>query len=118
VTLSLAVHPEAAAELDDAIAWYDKGGQGRGQQFRATVNEVLDRCLLWPESAPVYPLDQDDVVVRTAGVARSPYRIVYFIELEKLTIVALAHGRRRPGYWRDRVPITSSPVAPPPESDP
>ena len=118
MTFSLAVHPEAAAELDDAIAWYDQGGQGRGQEARATVDQVLDRCLVWPESAPVYPLDQDDVVVRTAGVARSPYRIVYFVEHETLNVVAMAHGRRRPGYWRDRLPITPSPVAPPPESNP
>jgi hypothetical protein len=32
-----------------------------------------------------------------------PYRIVYFVKDEVLTIVAVAHAKRRPGYWRERI---------------
>ena len=42
-------------------------------------------------------------VVRSKGVNDFPYRVVYFVEGDLLTIVAVAHAKRRPGYWRDRV---------------
>jgi hypothetical protein len=33
---------------------------------------------------------------------RFPYLIVFREGMEGIEIVAVAHGRRRPGYWRDR----------------
>jgi hypothetical protein len=32
----------------------------------------------------------------------SPYGILYRVEEERVVDVAVAHLRRRPGYWRDR----------------
>jgi hypothetical protein len=32
-----------------------------------------------------------------------PYLIVYRQAEEGIEIVALVHGRRRPGYWRERI---------------
>ena len=103
MTLTVRAHPEAAEELDAAIAWYDQGGQGRGEKFEAAYDDVIDRCLTWPESGASYPLDDQDVVVRTAKVARSSYRIVYFVDGKTFWVVAVAHQRRRPGYWKDRL---------------
>jgi plasmid stabilization system protein ParE len=34
---------------------------------------------------------------------RFPYSVIYRIEPAKIVIVAVAHGRRRPGYWKDRL---------------
>lgn len=45
--LVVQVHPEAAEELDAAIAWYDQGGQNRGVAFEAAVDDVIERCLEW-----------------------------------------------------------------------
>ena len=39
------------------------------------------------------------------AVTGFPYRIVYFVEDDLLTVVAVAHSKRRPGYWRDRVSL-------------
>jgi len=33
---------------------------------------------------------------------RFPYSIVYRVETEKVFVLAVAHLRRRPLYWRDR----------------
>jgi hypothetical protein len=35
-------------------------------------------------------------------VKRFPYHIVYRTDREPILIVAVAHGRRRPRYWRNR----------------
>ena len=39
------------------------------------------------------------------AVTGFPYRILYFVEEDLLTVVAVAHSKRRPGYWRDRVSL-------------
>ena len=44
--------------------------------------------------------DAVDVQVNGTG----PFAIVY-VELDtEVLVLAVAHGRRRPGYWRERVP--------------
>jgi hypothetical protein len=35
---------------------------------------------------------------------RYPFSIIYRIEVERVLIVAVAHERRRPGYWKTRLP--------------
>lgn len=107
MTLTARAHPEAVAELDAAIAWYDQGGQGRGYSFEAAYDETLDRCLLWPGSGVPYLLDGRDEEVRTVKVAKSSYRIVYFVHGETLWVVAVARESRKPGYWKDRFPDLS-----------
>lgn len=45
MSLSLRVHPEAAEELDAAIAWHDQGGFGRGEAFEAAYAGLsIDAC--------------------------------------------------------------------------
>jgi hypothetical protein len=34
---------------------------------------------------------------------RFPYAVVYRDQPERIEIVAVANGARRPGYWRDRL---------------
>jgi plasmid stabilization system protein ParE len=42
--------------------------------------------------------------VRQATVTRFPYSILYAIEPdEKIRVLAIAHQKRRPGYWLDRI---------------
>lgn len=32
-----------------------------------------------------------------------PYQVLYTIEADYILIVAIAHGKRQPGYWRHRL---------------
>lgn len=41
--------------------------------------------------------------VRRRSVAGFPYFVVYVVK-PSLVIVAVAHMRRKPGYWRGRIP--------------
>ncbi len=50
-------------------------------------------------------LDRDPVV-RSKGVSGFRYRVVSFVDDDILRIVAVAHAKRRPGYWRERVTST------------
>lgn len=35
---------------------------------------------------------------------RFPFSVAYRVELQRMLIVAVAHARRRPGYWKPRLP--------------
>ena len=34
---------------------------------------------------------------------RYPFSLVYIVRGDVIEVVAVAHGRRRPGYWRSRL---------------
>jgi hypothetical protein len=40
---------------------------------------------------------------RKALLDRFPYLVIFRETAGGVEIIAVAHGRRRPGYWRDRV---------------
>jgi hypothetical protein len=33
---------------------------------------------------------------------RYPYQVVYRIEGDKIVVIATAHAKRKPRYWKDR----------------
>jgi mRNA-degrading endonuclease RelE of RelBE toxin-antitoxin system len=33
-----------------------------------------------------------------------PYRLIYGVDGEEVVVYAVAHVRRKPGYWRKRIP--------------
>jgi hypothetical protein len=41
--------PEAAAELEDAVVWYDTQRPGLGLEFVQAVDVALERIARWPE---------------------------------------------------------------------
>jgi hypothetical protein len=44
-----------------------------------------------------------DADLRRLVLIRFPYVLIYSFTPDMLRIVAVAHARRRPGYWRARV---------------
>lgn len=103
MTLASGFHPQARAEFLSAIDWYDNRAEGIGSRFETAVLSAIDTVLMWPDSGPVLPGWLGSPAVRTTGVTGFPYRVVYYVEGNDLTVVAVAHERRRPGYWRNRL---------------
>lgn len=94
--------PAARDELAAAHGWYEQASPGLGDDFVAELWEVIDRIVQWPAHAPVLTVPGTDLEIRRASLGRFPYGIIYVIVDDLVWIVAIAHGRRRPGYWRDR----------------
>jgi toxin ParE1/3/4 len=92
-----AFHPDADAELEEASLFYESRLAGLGKSFAAEVERTISLVREFPEAGlPVGPTQ------RRVVVARFPYSIVYKEAADKIMIVAIAHQRRRPGYWRRR----------------
>lgn len=94
---------EARRELLEAGAWYQRHRRGLRDVFLAAVEEALERVgRIGPHIARV-PGVAPALPVRRVLVHRFPYAIV-FIELPtRIRVLAIAHQRRRPGYWRGRL---------------
>ncbi|MCG8584196.1 MAG: type II toxin-antitoxin system RelE/ParE family toxin [Pirellulales bacterium] len=96
---NLELHPEADAEIDAAFDWYAE------QSFEAAFGflEELDHAVAQVMSAP----DRWAVYLhgtRRFIMKRYPFVLVYrTLADDRVQIVAVAHGRRNPGYWHDRV---------------
>lgn len=41
--------------------------------------------------------------IRRCRLRRSPYSVVYTVEIGEILILAIAHQHRKPDYWRDRI---------------
>ncbi|MFT4010251.1 MAG: type II toxin-antitoxin system RelE/ParE family toxin [Nocardioidaceae bacterium] len=103
MSLPYSIYSEAAQELHDAVIRYNLGGRGRGRKIKAAYDAALDRVRDWPESGTRDFYNDSDTEVRKVKIARSDLWIVYFVENNVLFVVAVAHERREPGYWRNRI---------------
>lgn len=89
--------PEAEEELRDAARFYEAEQQGLGQ---ALIHEVRRACRFIAEHPLATRIERGEVRVRT--IARFPYRIYYRARADEILVIAVAHRRRRPGFWRSR----------------
>jgi toxin ParE1/3/4 len=91
-------YDQAKTELDDAIAWYDRCRVGPGKEFQAAVEEAVGRICENPQIGATYGTSRFQYVL----VRRFPYVVFYAESTLAIRVMAVAHGRRRPGYWRNR----------------
>lgn len=66
--------------------------------------EISDSIVQIAELPDAWPLSRLDPRVRVRYLRRLRYGIFYLVELDVITVVAVAHTSRRPGYWLSRIP--------------
>lgn len=89
---------EAETELWEAVLYYEEQQGGLGGEFIREVRTALQMIQRAPEMWPVRARG-----VRRYLIARFPFLVHYRVESERILVVAIAHGHRKPGYWTDRV---------------
>ena len=95
--ISYYFHPEANAELEDAALFYESRMVGLGKSFTSEVERTILLIRQFPDAgSPAGPKR------RRVLVDRFPYSVVYRRDLDSVVIVAIAHQRRQPSYWRRR----------------
>ena len=93
---------EAETEYSLAGQWYEARREHLGIEFFDAVDATIDRIVVTPGAGFRVPLPED-LTVRRRAVARFPYHVVYMELATHIRILAIAHDRRRPGYWKDRL---------------
>jgi plasmid stabilization system protein ParE len=91
-------HPEAALEFEHAVQFYNRRGSNLGLRFAREVRTTIQRIVATPER---WRLLEEDV--RRCLVRVFPYSVLYTVEVDSILIVAVAHSKRQPGYWRRRL---------------
>jgi plasmid stabilization system protein ParE len=89
---------EALEETEAAARWYAERSGSAAVGFANEIDPALAAIEQHPEAWPTYHHGTRRYLLR-----RYPYSVVYRIESARILIVAVAHGRRRPGYWKSRV---------------
>jgi plasmid stabilization system protein ParE len=96
----ITVHDQAQVEIDEATAWYESERSGLGSEFLTEIERAVGRI----RENPVRGVPYKATTFRFLLVRRFPY-VIYYTELrDRIWIAAVAHAKRRPGYWRRRKP--------------
>jgi hypothetical protein len=90
-------HGDAARELEEATVFYESRVAGLGRSFLEEVESTISLIERFPNAGATISRN-----LRRVSLDRFPYSIVYRRSAEMLVIIAVAHHRRRPGYWRAR----------------
>jgi len=94
---SITFHPEAAAELKAAFLWYHERNPAVAESFRKeaiqAVNLVSESPMRWQEIT---------LAQRKYVFPRFPFSLIYRTTENDLEIIAVAHQKRKPGYWKKR----------------
>ena len=89
--------PPAEEELTEASLYYETASSGLGQEFLDDLQRTVDA--LREHSQLGRPVGRS---LRQATFRRFPFLLIYAEEQDQIVVVAVAHQRRRPGYWRSR----------------
>ncbi len=89
--------PGADIDYSEAFCWYAERSPRAADVFEAHFERALQAIAAEPQRFP-----RCDDRHRYYLMRRYPYQIIYREEREKVVIVAVAHARRRPGYWQGR----------------
>lgn len=99
MSLPVRFSAEAESELDAAMAWYDEKQPGLGGAFIEAVDAALGMLAEWPGSGVPVPGVDAGLEIRRVPLARFPYHLPYVVIEDHVRVLAVAHDRRRPGYW-------------------
>ena len=90
-------HPLAADEAEAAERWYRERNEIASARFQRELDRAVDLISERPDTGASYLGNTRRVLLR-----RFPFFVVYRLRGDNVQIIAVAHARRRPGYWRPR----------------
>ena len=88
----------ADEELSEAAKFYEAHSTGLGSDYLNEVQHAIDLVCEFPELGQAV-----DPGLRRVVLHRFPFSLIYSVEAESIVIVAVAHQRRRPDYWKTRI---------------
>jgi toxin ParE1/3/4 len=97
------IHPGAATDLTSAGDWYEQQLPGLGADLTEEVAYALNAIAERPMTWPLWPGVGETGAVRRFLLARFPFAVGYIVEPGEVIVLAVAHLRRRPGYWVGRL---------------
>ncbi len=91
-------HPDAIQEAWEAFDWYDERSERAAEEFWQELRRARESVMRHPQSWSSYLHG-----TRFFKLHRFPYALVYIERADRIIGIAVAHLKRRPGYWRKRL---------------
>jgi plasmid stabilization system protein ParE len=95
-------HPHAGTELVEEAEYLRADDRQVAADFEDEVRRAIDRLLEHPEIGEVI-LERRGRRIRKWGLHPFRFTIIYALLDDIIRILAVAHHRRRPGYWLYRL---------------
>ncbi len=97
MAIEIEYHADARFDFDDSFNWYADHSVGAAIGFASAVDDAMATIAADPGRFP--PTFGG---CRYCSLQRFPFRIVFREESGRVVVFAIAHAKRRPGYWHDR----------------
>jgi toxin ParE1/3/4 len=91
-------HEAASLEFEAAFEWYFERSERAAFLFAREVERAIAMIAEAPQRFPHGVSD-----TRRFLLQRFPFAVVYRELTSVIQVLAVAHGRRRPGYWKIRL---------------
>ena len=91
-------HPEAEVEADGAFEWYWERSEAAAWRFDNELRAAFSAVRKNPRTGAPYLRGTRKLMLPTY-----PYLVVFRELPRKIEIIAVAHAKRRPGYWAKRI---------------
>ena len=91
------LHPDAEADYEHALAWYLDRSLPAADRFEAAFDSAVNAIRANPSTFPACDPHHRYVLLK-----RYPFRVISRIDGDTVRVLAVAHAKRRPGYWSDR----------------
>lgn len=97
--MTYGLHPAAESEHLESVAYYESKRAGLGASYLAEFERVMRTVCEAPHR---YPIEKEPDV-RRIRMKRFPYIVLFRESSGSIQVLAVAHNRRRPQYWMDRL---------------
>ncbi len=95
--LAVKLHDEAKQELREVAAYYRAKSPRLERAFLSEFQQACNDLRRFPLSRP-----RGTAGTRKSVLRSFPYNIIYLLQPMRIVIIAVAHQKRRPGYWLER----------------
>lgn len=89
--------PEAEEDYEEGYEWYfeqsERAAVGLERAVDSAIKKITEKPATYPRCGSRYQF---------VTMKPYPYRLVYRVDGERVIVVAMVHGSRRPGFWRSR----------------
>jgi len=103
VSREIDLHLAAEVEIEEAGDYLDQRTSGEGARFALAIDAAFEAVRLSPRTGQLVELKRSRTEVRRTRVRPHNYQVVYAVYDGRILVLAVAHNRRRPLYWQDRV---------------
>ncbi len=92
------IRSEAQEEINEAFEWYFRRSPEAADGFLTEIGASMSQIAAHPQLYPPYTKN-----TRRRVLAGFPYSVIFQEKDDVILVVAVAHAKRRPGYWRGRI---------------